>query len=745
MLTPKTSAFLTFIAAALLVLFLLSPEAIAQQTPPVAMAKRATESPAIDGVLDERVWQEATPLTDFVQSDPAEGKPATEKTEVRILYDDEAIYVGVICYDNNPSRILITDTRRDSGLGEMDSFQMIFDTFHDLQRGFIFGTNAAGTEYDAQFTNEGEVLSARPPPPTLGRQQAQAGTAMNVDWNASWEVKTRVSEIGWTAEFRIPLRTLRYASAPQVWGLNFSRNIYHKREQVYWAPLQRIYTLTRLVSAGELRGLGLPATHNFQVTPYLVGSANRNFAASSATNRDGDWGLDSKIGVTPSLNLDLTYNTDFAQVEADDQQINLSRFNLIFPEKRPFFLENRGLFAVGKNGQVDFFFSRRIGITDTGTLVPIQGGARLTGKAAGANIGLLNIQTKSVGNTPANNFTAARINKELPNRSSIGAIFINRAATGSLAGTDNWNSTYGVDGRLGIGEELTFTGFAGRTETPGRTGREYAFGGGYQFRNRQVRNYIEYNQIGEDFNPEVGFLERNGGFRRFLTGWHEAVRSKALAKAGIREMQPHIIYEGYWGWDGELETASLHMDGATNLENTSNISPAFNIDWEGLERPFEVYPGVIVPPGHYRSAHVELDQSSDRRRWFSGQLTWKHGGFLSGDQNALAPSFTLRRGGDVSATFRWTRSHFTLPQGTFTTNLGSFRALYNFSPALNAQALIQYNDRTDRWSTNVRFGWVTTAGTGLFVVYNDTEALNGLGPVNRSFILKFSRQFDLLQ
>ena len=412
-----------------------------------ARATRVSEAPTIDGLLDERSWQQATPVGDFVQTEPTEGQPATERTEVRLLYDNTAVYVGVICYDTDPSKIVATDSRRDSALNGQDSFQMILDTYHDRQSGFIFGTTPLGLQYDAQVRNEGETQSSGAP--TLGRTGGGSGGGLNVNWDGSWDVKTHVSDTGWTAEFRIPLRTLRYGPPPQVWGINFARAIERKREQVYWSPMSRAYNITRLSSAGDLRDLNVAAPRNFKLMPYGISSANRNFTPGATTDGSGDWGADAKIGVTSSMNLDLTYNTDFAQVEVDEQQVNLTRFNLLFPEKRPFFLENRGLFAVGKNGEIDLFFSRRIGITDSGALVPIRGGTRLSGKVAGMNVGLLDMQTERVGNTPANNFGALRVAKDLPNRSSVGGIFVNRTATGSGVGSDNWNRSWATDAKVG--------------------------------------------------------------------------------------------------------------------------------------------------------------------------------------------------------------------------------------------------------------------------------------------------------
>ena len=347
----------------------------------VGHASPAVEAPAIDGRLDEDVWEGAEPFTDFVQAEPFEGEPATERTEVRILFDDEAIYIGAMLYDSDPAGIIATDARRDSGLDDTDSFRVVFDTYHDLQNGFVFGTTPAGLEYDGQLSNAGGGGGGMGGGPQL-RARTGSGGGFNVNWDASWTVATQVTDQGWSAEFAIPLRTLRYGDSPQTWGINFHRNIRRKREEDYWSPVARIYDLYRLSSAGELHGLQLQSPRNFKVTPYALAAAGRDYAAQVEAETNADFGVDAKVGLTPSLNVDLTYNTDFAQVEVDDQQINLSRFNLFFPEKRPFFLENAGNFSMGQGSAVDLFFSRRIGIGPGGVPVPILGGARLSGRRA---------------------------------------------------------------------------------------------------------------------------------------------------------------------------------------------------------------------------------------------------------------------------------------------------------------------------------------------------------------------------
>ena len=545
------------------------------------------------------------------------------------------------------------------------------------------------------------------------------------------------------AEFAIPLRSLRYASQkPQVWGLNFMRNIRRKREQDYWSPVSRIYNLYRLSSAGELHGLELETPRNFKVTPYVIASAARDYSTTRSTDYDGDAGIDAKFGVTPSLNLDLTYNTDFAQVEVDEQQINLTRFNLFFPEKRPFFLENAGLFAVGKGRSVDLFFSRRIGIHQ-GSEVSILGGARLSGKAGEYNVGILNMQTDNVpGVTPANNFTVARLKRELPNRSSFGAIVVSRSATGQEAGSDDWNRTWGLDGKLGIGDNLTFSGFLARTETPGQTGLERAWNIRGEYKRLSGRTWLEFTEVGAGFNPEVGFLRRKN-YRNIDTGVFTNLRFTSIP--WLRELRPHTTYRVWHDLDGFKESEQVHFDTHFDFESGAFFSPAVNVTLEGLKEPFRIAGTEIeVAPGSYRNVELDWRIYSDRSAPLSASAQIYYGGFLSGDQRSLSLTVAGRRGSDLTSSIRWEYNNIDLLEGEFQTNLIQWRFNYSFTPLVYLQSLIQYNDLINNWSANMRLGWLNTAGTGLFVVYNETQGLRGLGPIDRNFIIKYTRQFDVL-
>lgn len=712
----------------------------------VAQARAVDVAPVIDGRLDESVWLQADVITGFVQSEPLEGEPASERTEVRILYTGRTLYIGVICYDSDPSQLVIADTRRDSNLDEMDAFLMILDTYRDRQSGFVFATNPAGLEYDGQVTNEGEGGGGGPPG-AGSRTQSGSGGGFNLNWDASWSVRTNISEIGWTAEFAIPLRNLRYDSTkPQVWGVNFQRNIRRKRETVYWSPVSRIYNLHRLSSAGELQNLSLETPRNFKFTPYALGTSERDYTLARDSEINGEWGADAKFGITPSLNLDLTYNTDFAQVEVDEQQINFTRFNLFFPEKRPFFLENAGFFAMGSARQIELFFSRRIGIGEGGVPVPIQAGARLSGKAGEYNVGFLNMQTERVeGLSPANNYTVASLSRDLPNRSNLGVLFVNRTATGDDAGENNWNRTYGLSGKLGVGEMWTFDGFVARTQTPGATGPEHALEarGRYERRGGYVR--LGYAEVGHDFNPEVGFLRRSN-YRHFETNVGRNLRPESIP--WLREIRPHASYRGFWDFDGFKETEQVHIDALPlDFENGASFNPTVNVTVEGLKEPFEIFPGIVVPPGSYRNTEFVPRWNTNLAKPLSYSGGWDYGGFLSGKQNIFSSTIAYRFGSKLNTSVEWTYSDIYLREGSFETNLGRLRINYSFTPLINVQSLLQYNDSIDTWSANVRFSWLVTAGTGLFVVFNTAEGLGDvlMGPQKRSFIVKYTHQFDLLR
>ena len=708
---------------------------------PAAMAQGVTDPPVVDGdVLDDPAWAVARPLSSFYQTRPDEGQPSSQKTEVRIVYTRDTLYLGIVCYDEDPNSIIVTEGRRDSPLGDTDAFEIILDTYLDRQNGFLFATNPAGIEYDAQVTNEGEGATGAQ---RWGNSPGRSGAGFNLNWDGSWEVQARITDIGWSAEFAIPFRTLRYPQKDvQTWGLNFKRSIRRRNETTYWAPLPRQYDLFRLSLAGTLDGIEIPNQPNLKVTPYLLGEVRER---SSLENPQwlGDVGADLKYSLTPSLTLDLTYNTDFAQVEADAQQINLDRFNLFFPEKRPFFLENAGLFAVGSPQEVELFFSRRIGIGPSGEQIPVLGGARITGKAGGTDVGFLNMQTQLVAGTPATNYTVARVRRELPNRSYLGAMFTNRQGIGDQAPAEDHNRSLVVDGRWGIGESGQLAGFAARTFTPEVDRPEHAFKFGGTINTQAWRLTSNYTQVGEGFNPEMGFLRRRD-FRKMDFSVFHFYRPEDLW--GLLEIRPHASYQSFWNFDGLQETGRMHAGSHWEWRNGWGAETGMNIIKEEVLTPFEIVPGVEVPAGTYDDEEGRWIINTDMAAWLSLRLTFTHGGFFGGNRVGTVTQLKFRLQETFSADLNWEWNDIDLPGGDFVTNLARLRLNYSFTPKMFLQSLIQYNDRDDLWSMNLRYGWLQSANAGLFLVYNDTRGIESMRDTisDRSVLLKFSWLFDLL-
>jgi hypothetical protein len=621
---------------------------------------------------------------------------------------------------------------------------MIFDTFRDVQNGFVFGTSPAGLEYDGQVTNEGQGGGGL----TGGNQQSGSGSGFNLNWDGAWEVRTKTTDIGWMAEFAIPFKTLRYpATSDQIWGVNFQRNIRRKNEEAYWAPIPRQFNLYRVSIAGTVSGLKPPAFRNFKLVPYVLGEVNQIGIDPVDTDPDGNAGFDLKYNLTPSLTLDGTYRTDFAQVEVDDQQVNLDRFNLFFPEKRPFFLENAGFFSVGNPGEVDLFFSRRIGLNQAGEEIPIIGGGRASGKIGLWNVGLLDMQTEDQNLTPSNNFGVVRISRELPNRSAVGGIFVNRNGSGDLAREDDYNRTYAVDGKWGIGRNSLVSGFVAKTDTPGVEEKDYA----YNLRARVLYPKWDldagYQEVADLFNPEVGFLTRRG-YRKPDVRVMTRFRPKDFMK--LQEVRPHATYRAFWGFDGFQETGYTHLDNHWQFRNSSEMHTGMNLTREGLRMPFEIFPGIFVPPGTYDNAEAQLVYMTNQGAPVSLNFMTFIGGFFSGDRVTLNPTLRIRPSEIFQMEVAYSRNDVNLPQGNFETNLVRTRVSYSFNTRIFTQALVQYNDRADLWSMNLRFGWLQAANTGLFIVYNDSRGLYDLYPdrperTDRSLTIKFSRMFDLLQ
>ena len=699
---------------------------------PVARAIELSTSPIIDGnVLDDPAWRGAEPITEFWQIKPDAGQPATQDTAIYFGFTDTAIYVGVVAFDDEPLEIISTDTRRDSSLDDTDSVKIMIDGLLDRQNGYIFGTNPSGVEYDGQIEREG-----------AGQFVFGGEGGFNLNWDAPWTVRSEISDIGWSAEMELPFTSLRFGRGDvQEWGFNVERRIRRNNEIAFWAPMSQDRTIERVSEAGSIQGIKVPRQRNLQFTPYILGSAERG-GTISGTETNEEFGFDIKYSITPSLTLDATYNTDFAQVEVDDQQINLDRFSLFFPEKRPFFLENAGQFTVGNPREAELFFSRRIGIAD-GQPVPIDGGLRLSGKiGATTNVGLLFMQSDEVaGLTPENQFSVARVNQELRNRSSVGFLIVDRQGDAS----NDENQTIAVDGRWGIGNNLLLQGWAARTDTPGLTGRDDAFAFNADYNSADWSNSLGYTQVGEDFNPEVGFLARSA-YRKYTGRVLRRIRPQNLWS--LFEIRPHVSYEGFWDFDGFQETGFLHVDSHWEFQSGMEIHTGFNVTTEGVKVPFEIVPGVIIQPGTYDHAELQLVYLGNESKPLNFGMRLVAGGRFGGDRLSLTPEVRYRIGEKFTSELVYNYNDFDLPvpNGDFTANLLRLRLSYSFTPKILLQLLTQYNEVDDVVTNNLRFSWLQSANTGLYLVYNEIdERYPGAPPRGREFIIKFSHIFDVLQ
>jgi hypothetical protein len=766
-----------FYIALVCLLIMGADDAQAQQAS-AASASLITSAPVIDGRLDDDSWAGAQILSGFTQREPSEGRPVSERTEVRVTYDGEALYVGAWLFDSDPTSLVFGQTLRDASLNESDAFVLVLDTYLDRQNGFVFGTTPAGIEYDGQVANEGQGSgsSGGRPGGGSGRQQSGSGGGFNLNWDGSWEVATSTDSRGWYAEMRIPFTTLRYGTGgDQTWGLNFERRIRRNSEEAVWAPIPRQFNLYRVSLAGTL-DLAAPATRVATVTPYVLSNGFKDYTVTSPeTDFGSKVGIDAKIGLNQSLTLDLTVNTDFAQAEVDDQQVNLTRYSLFFPEKRAFFLENAGTFSVGSGRSAELFFSRRIGLSG-GQEVPIHAGARMTGKVGDVQLGLLNIQTGGLsvpstvnGGTqqvaPDNNFGVVRAFREWENRSRIGGIFVSRLNTNSPA---DYNLTYGLDGRLGVGQNLTFGGWAGLTTTPlpsgtpdvreGFNNGEYGYAGTGNFVTRDWEISGGYRQIGNDFNPEVGFVNRSA--YRYISGrvlYH--LRTEGVD--WFREFRPHISGNAFWSLGGFNESYYVHIDNHFAFENGAEIHlPGWNITGEGLHAPFQIRDegnlpnggrgAIIIPAGTYNNQELLFTANTNRSAPLSISAGVTFGGFYSGTRSSPYGNISYRFRDRLTTSVSMNYFDVNLDEGSFTASLVRLTGSYSFTPRVYLQANLQYDDNSKNFGSNIRLGWLDTAGTGLFIVYNDSEFLGDIdplgfrsGPRQRQLVIKYTKLFNL--
>jgi Domain of unknown function (DUF5916)/Carbohydrate family 9 binding domain-like len=703
-------------------------------------AIRVDQPPKIDGVLDDEVWKKAPLVEEFTQQEPREGAAASERTEVRVLYDGKTLHIGVHAFDLQPSSIVATEMRRDSDrLLDEDNFQIILDTFNDSRNGYMFVTTPLGAKLEQQISEEGE-----------GNNRTGLGLVnsnINKNWDGIWDVAARITDDGWTAEIAIPLTTLRFVDgAEQTWGINFMRNIRRKNEQVFWAPIPKAYTLTRVSQAGSLVGLqSLNHGLDLKLKPYVVsGVRDTNTSASlQTTSFLRDVGFDVKYGVTGGMNVDVTYNTDFAQVEVDEQQVNLTRFSLFFPEKRDFFLENAGQFKMGTGGtftsttvETDLFFSRRIGLSDTGTPIPIVGGGRLAGKSGRHNIGVLDIQTDSAFGRPGDNFLVARYGSDVLKRSRVGALFINKETMG---GDARYNRVMGADANLVLGKNLQVNSFVAKTDTPGLSGRDMAFFGRIAYRDPAWNVWLNYLDVQDNFNDEVGFVQRRG-VKTTKVYFSPTPRP---GKWGIRMLEPMVVISYITDQQNRMVGRTQHFMNGFYMQDGSFINVIYQRDLDVLDVPFVVpQTKVTIPVGSYKFDEATFSYNTNPAKRFYERFSYNPMQFYDGTKQAVTAAVGVRATKSLSSELNFSRNDVKMPWGDFVSNLAILRVDYALSPRATVRSLTQYNSLTHEVTNNLRFNFIYRPGSDIYIVYSDLQQ-TGLpqavfAPSDRQLVVKMN-------
>ncbi len=697
----------------------------------------------VDGRLDEDVYTSNPPFGDLIQVVPATGKPATERTDLWLMFDDNNIYLGARVHDSAPpEQWIANEYRRDTNqLRQNDHIAVGLDTFYDRRSGFMFYATPLGAFSDYSTIDEGQP---------------------NTDWNPVWNVRTGRFDGGWTMEMIIPFKSLRFRGGRnQTWGLQVRRSIRRKNEWAYLTPLPASMGgpqgLNRVSLYGTAVGIDAPpAGRTFEIKPYTFGrlTTDRLRVPPLSNDIDAQIGGDVKYGITANLTADFTYNTDFAQVEVDEQQLNLTRFTLFFPEKRDFFLEGRGIFDFGRGGASAggfgggaqsatpfFFYSRRIGL-NRGRVVPIRAGARVTGKVGKYGVGLVNIQAgdEEVSATPATNFSVVRVKRDILKKSTIGMMF-NARSNSNTPGASR-NLAYGVDGAFGFYENLTIGGYWAKTETEGLKGDDDSYQGRFDYFADRYGARFEYLKVGDNFNPEMGFLQRDN-FRRAFASLRFSPRPKDFL--GVRKFTWQADLEHLENGGGALETRVQVGKFTTEFNSSDQINVEATRDYEMITRPFQVAGGATVPAGSYSFDDIQLSYTFGAQRRVAGTLGTQIGDFWNGTIRSVsytAARIAVLKQFSVEPTIQ--RSRVELPTGNFTTVLLRTRSDYAFSPRMFVSALVQYSSADRSFSSNVRYRWEYKLGSELFVVYTDDRDTLGSGyPTlrNRAFVIKVTRFF----
>lgn len=677
----------------------------------------------LDGALAEAPWRAAEAAADFVQQEPALGQPASERTEVRVLVDAEALYFGVACFDSNPGGIIARELRRDNALLNDDRFEIVLDTFHDHRNSYHFAINPRGTQYDAQITDEGHDI--------------------NVEWDERWYAEAAITADGWTAELKIPLAALRSGRGADSFGLNLLRFIRRKNEIDQWSGWDRDYTFLQVSQAGHLAGLeGMRTGLKLRLKPYLLGGF-RQKGAALGTDPLHEIGLeDLKFSLTPGLTAELTLNTDFAQTEVDEAIVNLTRFPTFYPEKREFFLDRAGIFEFGLGGRrgggternLQMFFSRRIGLSDDRREVAMLGGAKVIGRAAGLDIGALGVQTGSFEGRPGANYTVLRAKRNVLERSNFGAFLSNRQAS-----SGDFNRVAGVDVNLSLFKNTDIAGFIGKSFTPGRSGDSWVGRAKYNWYSDLYELFLEHLYVGPAFRHDVGYVRRLD-VRRTDAAFIWEPRPKPLQKS-LR----NFVFRGELIYTTDVEgrlltrerifqaTGRFQSDDAVRFNSTATL--------DRLERRFEIARGIFVPAGEYdyRDSFAEAEASG--KRLLAGKLRFGFGDLYGGRRRywQLSPSFRPSPHFSLEASYE--RNSVKLAQGAFTAHVLNGRANLNLSNRWLTTTLVQYDSASERRVLYFRLNYIYRPGDDVFVVYNQGDQ-PGL-KADRALMVKLTHSFDL--
>jgi hypothetical protein len=709
-------------------------------------AVRLTSPLRIDGHLDEAVYTNVPPMSDFIQVEPNGGAPATEQTEAWVAFDSDHIYVALRCRDSHPERMVANEMRRDNNnMFQNEYVGILFDTFYDRRNALYFATTPIGGRADGQITNEKEY---------------------NGDLNPVWDLEVARTDEGWTAEFAIPFKSLRYRPGrAQIWGFNVERFTKWKNEISFLTRLPVAMgnrAFLQVSAAATLVGLEVPAgSRNLDIKPYATSNLTSDVTATPKISNDlgGDVGLDVKYGVTQNLTADLTYNTDFAQVEADEQQVNLTRFSLFFPEKREFFLENQGTFAFGGAATGQFgggvgdtpilFYSRRIGLNQVEAggrvaVVPIQGGGRLTGRLGRFSVGALDIQSddEPLSGSQPTNFSVVRLKRDVLRRSSIGAMYTGRSVGPSGGGR---NDTYGVDGTFAFFDNLAFNTYWARTPTPtldsgARDDTSYRLQMDYAGDRYGVQ--MERLLVGDQFNPEVGFVRRADMLRHFgQVRFSPRPRSIEQVRKFVSMASIAHVENGA----GQLESRTVDGEFAIQLQNSDQFILRYTDAYEFLPQPFQIARGVTLPVGGYDFANLRAAFTFGKQRPVSGNVSVEQGTFYDGHKTTVGVSGgRMSFSPQLSVEPTVSVNRVDLLEGAFTTTLVGSRVTYTMTPRMFVSALLQYNSGNNAVASNVRLRWEYQPGSELFVVFNEQrDTLDGRFPAlaNRAVIVKINRLF----